>query len=263
MKSFKSFVLIVAGAASVLLIAPLTQSCDETTGQEPHPVSGTYSDSGISELEAVARIISELPVSLDNVKEVWDAVTASSLNGYDEEYPFVNLLENPGSGVGDDLISISTRASYNSPLRDLLPPDFKYERTRAGAEMLQIYWPYSEDWDGVSMPTITFDPENGAESNIAFRRQVSDDGSVKVLRLEIDEDYARSNPVWVINRNDDAHAVTPQVLEKICRDTMTTRAVYGSKSLKLKEFKAHRQFDPWFSGGSEFFSESLHGGSCF
>ena len=69
----------------------------------------------------------------------------------------------------------------------------------------------------------------------------------------VDEEYAKAHPVWVVNWNEDAGAITPQILEKMLPDAPETKASGSFKTLRLKEFKAHRQYDNWLSGGSEFF----------
>ena len=64
-------------------------------------------------LSEVTQILSAIPISQQQIKEVHDAVTASSSNGYDEEYTMKNLFSVPGSGVGD----IATRSSGDAGSR--------------------------------------------------------------------------------------------------------------------------------------------------
>ena len=110
--------------------------------------------------------------------------------------------------------------------------------------------------DSASLAMKSSDPENGSEMNIAFERFLQPDGAWAVREISVDESYARKHPVWVINRNDDAGFVTPQMAEKLgmlARPSVSTRSYGAFKTLVLKEFKAHRNYDGWFSGGSEFF----------
>ena len=46
------------------------------------------------------------------------------------------------------------------------------------ASGMQIYWPYSEAWDGAAMPVITFDPESEALSNVGYEPLITPDGTV-------------------------------------------------------------------------------------
>ena len=225
-------------------------SCDDFSRDGMLSTTGT-SQSAILPVtpESVARMLSEMSLSIDQVQEVFQGVESSSTNGFDEEYTFENLLEtrsegltkgNLGQMISDHVAgSVATRAS-----------DFIGELASSG---LQIYWPYSDSWDGETMPVITFIPDDGSESNIAFSRELLPDGMPVVKELVVDEAYAMMHPVWVVNWDEDAGAITPQMLEKLHLGETATRAYPDFKTLKLKEFKAHRQYDSWLSGGSEFY----------
>lgn len=168
---------------------------------------------------------------------------------------------------------------YPEPLRDLLSAA-DIAQTRAGsfldalsASGLQIYWPYSEDWDGKAMPVITFNPEESSgdaylrrqdDSNVGFLREQLPNGAWIVKEVTVDEEYARNHPVWVINRNEDAAYLTPQMLDALYPErtvAVSTRSYENCRTLVLKEFKAHRNYDSWLAGGSEFFVKcgSLNG----
>lgn len=212
--------------------------------------------------ESVASMLSRLPLSITQVREVRQAVGRSSAHGYDEEYPFSNLVGNPGSGVGDEWLQ--TRVpEYPQPLRSLIS-DYSggLSETRSSsfldalaASGLQIYWPYSEDWDGTSIPVITYSSEDQRQEATAFRRERLRDGSWTVSEITVDEDYAKAHPVWVINRNEDSQYLTPQMAETmgLLPEADATRANTDFKTLRLKTFKAHRNYDTWLQGGSEFF----------
>ena len=160
-------------------------------------------------LDEVARLLAAIPLGKDQVAEVRDAVTTSSGNGYDEEYPMRQVFETPGTGVGD---TPATRVgAYPTPLRDLLTAEIRKQYgTRAldadaflyalSCSDVQIYWPFSEEFDRDETPVITFDPGGRETRNIGWIRQ--DDGSVE--EVVVDEKMARERPVWVINRNRDA-----------------------------------------------------------
>ena len=159
-------------------------------------------------LDEVARLVAAVPLGQAQVAEVHDAVSSSSGNGYDEEYPMRQVFEAPGSGVGD----AATRANaYPEPLRDLLAAEIrKRYATRAGeadafldaltASDVQIYWPYSDQFEGDESPVITYDPGGRETKNVGWIRR--DDGTVE--EVVVDEEMALERPVWVINRNRDA-----------------------------------------------------------
>lgn len=257
----------------VSAVALLSSACDRTDLPEASlsQASGvTVPVSGLS-VESVARMLSELPLTIAQTREVYDGVSSSSANGYDEEYPFSVLVSNPGSGVGDELLRTRSQAEYPEPLRALLSSS-GLSLTRSGSFLealsdsgLQIYWPYSENWDGETLPTITFDPAEAETvpvsrfrdgENVGYLREQLPEGTWIVKEVVVDEEYASVHPVWVINRNEDAGYLTPQMLKALCPERsapVSTRSYDGIKTLVLKEFKAHRNYDSWFAGASEFF----------
>ncbi len=237
-------------------------------------------------LDDVAKLLSALPIENCHLQEVYDAVSSSSENGYDEEYMMRDLFSSPGSGVGMDKETKATRAaSYSNPLKDLIS-DYLKSNTKSGggAELngmspeeylqelensdIQIYWPSSENWDEGQLPIVTFDPGNGAEVNVGYKITEDDNGARSVEEIVVDESMAGSQPVWVVNRNDDSSYRT---LEMIRKDNPEWGTGGGSivitptgtkspdseadgivRSLVLKDFKMRRNYDCWFAGASEF-----------
>ena len=234
-------------------------------------------------LDEVAALFAALPIDDSHIHEVHDAVTSSAGNGYDEEYTMRNLFESPGSGVGE--VPSKGGRSYSSPLRDLvrrhldqnlatksaggprMTPD-EYIRALTSSD-IQIYWPFSEEWDGKQLPIVTFDPlTDGAVSNIGYEMIIDDNGSRHVREIEVDEALARKRPVWVFNSNTDAGYTTLEMLRRedpqwgegggsivIGPSGMTGLAKSGDalKTLVLKDFTMKRHYDSWFAGASEFF----------
>ena len=242
-------------------------------------------------LSGVARLFSELPISAEQVREVHDAVRASTEHGYDEEYLMQQLFDSPGTGVGS--APGQTRApSYARPMRDLIRERLSDRvKTRAGAEAeieafiaslsasgMQIYWPFSSSWDGESLPVITFDPESEATANKGYQLIPGPDGTLTVRETLVDEALARQRPVWVINGNDDSAYLSLEQLRRqdpdwgkggrvlvgrapespwsVRGETVTraggVRAGDDFRSLVLKDFKMKQHYDNWFRGASEF-----------
>lgn len=250
----------------------------------------TQNDSSYVALQEVASILSAVPLEGEHLYEVHSAVTSSSGNGYDEEYTVRDMFSVPGKGVGENQTR-STRI-YDNPLKSLIENHVRSEAfTKSAGEArnaedflnalmssdIQIYWPFSEDWDGSALPVITFDPEDGSEVNIGYRIEVDDDGSRRIREIAVDEDLARRNPVWVVNRNEDAEYTSLEILRRedenwgegggaiiLEPQSVSPSAVRsktdagagdeaGGKTLILKEFTMKRNYDSWFAGASEFF----------
>ena len=251
--------MLVAGAMAACTVIdpePQQELPDETVTSVP--------------LEDLARLMSTLPIGPSQMKEVADAVSSSSGNGYDEEYTMKQLFASPGAGVGD---VCSKSASYDTPLRDLIASAVRSGGTRASGDGfygdpedylrdlsssdLQIYWPYAEKWDGSSTPVITFDPCYDADSNMGYEI-----GGGEIL---VTEEVAQKRPVWVINRNSDAEYTSLEMLrredpswgtgggEVIVRPRSSTSTSTDIRSLVIKSLRVERQYDSWFAGGAEFF----------
>ena len=108
--------LLVSGLVTSVSCAVLDDDIEKHTGDR---------DTTYIELNTVAEILSALPLQTSHLKEVHDAATASSFNGYDEEYTMRDLFVSPGAGVGDD----RTRSNVvpNNPLRQLIE-DYLYSQ---------------------------------------------------------------------------------------------------------------------------------------
>ena len=256
----------VKGTAGVLLAVAgmgcgkeevITQQVEENAEESARFIS----------LEEVASLLSTLPLEAEQVQEVWDATLSSAGNGYDEEYRMQDLFHTPGSGVGS---GGETRASsYKRPLRELLRSAAKARfSTKADGEEdpeawldslaasdVQIYWPGPDSWNGKELPVSTYDPGDGAERNEGY--ELLPDGSVR--KIMVDEQMSLERPVWVVNRNSDAEYKSLELLRREDPswgngggDIVVSKASDGIQTLVLRSFKAHRQYDSWFAGASEF-----------
>ena len=158
MKNFiakkKSPLPLPLALASVLLLS--FQACDKTESSIITPMEPTVSFSATP--ASVARMLSEVPISIEQVMEVWNGVNASSANGYDEEYTFLDMFASPGRGIGDELTETRSSLDYTEPLCQAISACPAVSSVDLASSGLQIYWPYSENWDKKSMPVITFCP---------------------------------------------------------------------------------------------------------
>ncbi len=261
-----------------LFLSVMTIVCSCTS--VPLVQESSQEDSGTLSRSQLARLLSELPLGEEQLNEVYDAVSSSSGNGYDEEYLMSDLLTCPGKGVGEKADQTKA-ASYSSPIKDLMSNYLaeKYTTKGGAAEAvryledlassdLQIYWPYSEDWNG-DFPIITFDPGYGAESNVGYRVGRGPDGLRVVDSLIVTEEIARQTAVWVINSNDDS-AFTPFDFYTKANGAPTVSSLSLSSSslspslssspssssakkrqLLLQDITLLRNFDSWFGGASE------------
>jgi len=255
---------LFVGAVGVLFVA-LLAGCDkfEELPNEEAQEEETYN--GFITLEEVAQLLSTVPLGREQVAEVQEGSTSSAGNGYDDEYRMRDLFSSPGSGVGAD--PTTKASSYSRPLRELLreAAEARFATKSASGDAsawldslaasdVQIYWPGAEEWDGSQLPVITYDPGDGAERNEGY--ELLPDGSVK--KLMVDEQMSLERPVWVVNRNSDADYKSLELRRREDPnwgngggDILVTKADDGFRTLVLRSFKAHRQYDSWFAGGAE------------
>lgn len=273
MSRTKTFVAMrtFCGLMSVAALAFLASACRGSDAVEPQSPEPGFT------LEEFAGILSALPMDRSHLGEVFDAVCASSENGYDEEYMLADLVGSPGAGVGDGVFRSKSAPRYDRPLRDLLSDYFEANPsavpTKAGdpeaclrmlmESDMQIYWPYSEDWDGETFPIITFDPGDGSEYNYGYQAVRGEDGSVGLQSVYVDEQVAMSRPVWVINNNDDSHLVPVQsaflddagAAALMANEAASVQGGEGDipgDRLYIRSLKMLRNYDSWFGGASEF-----------
>ena len=244
-----------AGVLGVLFVA--LEGCDKLV--EEAPVLPVESPRSFVMLEDVAQLLSALPLGVEQMTEVQDATGSSAGNGYDEEYRMRDLFASPGRGVGE---TADTKAQqYSRPLRDLLrealstkAADTDWLDSLALSDV-QIYWPGADAWDGSRLPVITYDPGDGAAQNEGY--ELLPDGTVR--KVLVDEQMALEQPVWVVNRNSDADYKSLEMLRR--EDPSWGQGGGGLivkgeteelRTLVIRSFKALRQYDNWFAGGSEF-----------
>ena len=96
----------------LLLFELLSVSCEEI------PSPDISREPAVVSLPELAQVFANLPLEMEHLEEVYDAVSSSVDNGYDEEYMMSDLFNSPGSGVGAS--EVETRASeakWEHPIR--------------------------------------------------------------------------------------------------------------------------------------------------
>lgn len=288
----------------LLFVVPLVLACSKN--EVAQNSQGTSVKPEISSLTVepgfVAEVLANLQLGSEQLGEVYDAVKESSANGYDEEYTMGDLFRNPGTGVGTEkmkskaLTNMSTSSvvelsslqpttkSYANPMREVIKSYLEkstYTRaTSRGDSMsvdeylemlqssdLQIYWPYSKNWDGQTYPIITFDPEFDTGANEGYKLVVDKSGNRTVKKVVVDEKTAMKYPVWVVNRNSDRNFTSLEVLRNnnpnwgsggslVIPGTASEKTRANAKEIRtlvIKDFCMKRNYDSWFAGASEFF----------
>lgn len=214
----------------VLFAVLLASSCEKSLSKNLNPAR----ELPVVSKEDFASALTQVGLGSEQVWEVFDAVAASDVNGYDEEYTLKNVISAPGYGVGEDLLepkSYVETKSYAVPLRSLLAEYYAGvvdSQTKAGVGPIstdvdatqpedyltalekgdmQIYWPFYEKWDGKALPVVTYDPGFEASTNVGVDLATGEE-------VIVDEALARTRPVWIVNSNNDAEHISMEIFSQ-------------------------------------------------
>lgn len=234
----------------------------------------TQTQSEAKSFNEVATLLTTLPLDGEIYQEVHQAVETSLNYGLDEEYRFKEILDNSENSKVFNLTK--SNKSLGALIRSHISQQTKTQQTDAYNKLIdlmlksdmQIYWPYSEDWDGTTAPYITFAPDNfEQEWNYAFRRNQT--GGIDTVL--INEEFMENNPVWIINNNERKYEDIPSFSKG---QTISKGVLYANRgeasssiedlnntkstskehvyTVKLGRFMSSHQYDKVWSGGSEF-----------
>lgn len=243
-------------AITILLVA----SCSKTESVEL--IGNDTSVEHISVLDLM------LSASIDqNLVRIMHEEAEASLNAGLEESIYFDEI------INDDPVETKS-ASDRDCLRNYLLSAYMPHNsfTKSGTETditnlndIEIYWPYSEDWDGISQPVIVLrtgnDDQYIEDDKTYAYRMVAKEGAIEMETLIVNEEYAKKNPVWVIGKSDlpfdeivnlkhgnyDQTSIIPRTIPE-------TRALpndYVSR-LMVTTLQSTQQHDDWVNGGSEY-----------
>ena len=149
--------------------------------------------------ENIARVIASMDIDNAEVSMIHAGVLKALDEGLHETY-FLKELMCEDSKIVKRENQTSAFVEYVEKLDnkdDSLTQLMDYYKEGNNANILQIYWPFSENWDGKTKPVISFMPEDKVQAtNKAY---YMDNGELK--SVEVDREYAMTHPVWIINES--------------------------------------------------------------
>lgn len=222
-----------------------------------------------SNSKAIADLMISVPLTEDIVNEVFSAVTNGLDNGIEESYYFADVLSESYTKSATRSIGSESKLGYE--IHRLL--DTTRSNSGIDADMLeygdyQIYWPYSENWDGKTNPVITFVPEDDSQLwNYAYKQ--TENGIETII---VDEEFMEKNPVWIINKADIPYDELPNFnnnefskngIYYSPRKTVSSTDYNSTKNstraagepvytVYLGRFMSKKNYDSAWNGGSEF-----------
>jgi len=222
----------------------------------------------VSTLRKTALDICLITSNKETFQEIRAIVNLNIKFGQDENARFKDLIEN-GQSVyytGNQLKKAPTVNRLFTNLCQSINNDST--ETFLINNNIQIYWPYSENWDESKVPVVTYEPLNKMATEVVAYK-LNQNGTID--SLIVDEEYAKNNPVWVINQNNTDYDNLPNFIKgKTVKNNIIYLIENSSKlplnvaenlplndstyvySLYIGSMKAVKQWDTWIAGGSEF-----------
>lgn len=193
-------------------------------------------------------------------KEVFSLVNQSIKKGLDENFYLKELwLKEP---------AVKVSSANGAPhLKNRLEQFFSKTVATKSCNLVDlmensnwvIYWPYSENWDGKTLPIITPVPEDiKQEWNYGYKISYSDTGTQIIEQVYVDDDFAYENPVWIIKEGFDYNNLPNFNQGETSKNGLTFVMPYtksGSDTIHVWTFhraQVTKQYDSLFEGSSNF-----------
>jgi hypothetical protein len=222
----------------------------------------------------ITEFLSNIVSNDDILKEVKAGIETSLLYGLDEELRFREILK-----PNDNKLRSASKSLFAEKLEEAFG---NIRMTKSATDALngdeletfilndnvQIYWPYSERWNGKEIPFVTYASTDDDVTDImAYRKIVNPDGTSQIESRMVNEAYAKEHPVWVINKNELDYDELPNFkagefekngrlflsdLLPDARNGKTLRAGTPVVIFYLGTLTVSTQHDSWIAGGSEF-----------
>lgn len=221
------------------------------------------------EVQDVAQLMSSIDIDDKIVDEVKAGVNQSLKYGLDEVYRFTDILNIEESKVyrhsGISSLSQKMEIEYDDyakqkEISNITSSDFFNLLKNSD---IQIYWPYSEIWNGTDKPIIVYGSEN---NKYAYHPIKKSDNTIVVDTILITKSFLKENVVWVISNNDTPYEELPDFYngEFVNKDGVFFYSEYAMNVLNknrdlttpengvyLDKIQALQSFEGGLAGGPE------------
>lgn len=243
---------------AVIAVSMVFSSCEKSD-------SGILNDVNLdktpSAQDSMLDLMLKASVNEDVVKTMNEVAIASSIIGLDESIYLDEVMaeENPTTK--------SSVTSNNKIIKDFILDNITSNKTKSTEDVtmvinnIEIYWPYSEDWDGVSQPVVVINKNSDeqfieADKVYAYKLTPNQGGTgYDVETIIVDEEYALKNPVWVINESDvTLEEITNLKNGKFSENSYLPRTKSSDMVCELNATKitSTEQHDVWINGASDY-----------
>lgn len=208
-----------------------------------------------SELNDVALMLTEIGLDTELCNEVHSSVTAAIEKGLDEDLYFRELWMNSADVKVKPYDSESILKSRLESYFMRNPSTKNSEGNFLKDSDIEIYWPYSENWDGKTFPVIAPVPL-GQECDTLYGYKVISipDETIKLDTVLVDDDYAYENPVWIINHSEIPYEELDMFAKAITinQHSLSKSASNYRYKWRITQMRVKKQYDKLSNGASEF-----------
>lgn len=251
-----SFLFLQLGV--LMFACGLLASCSEETVAQLSQSEECVTD---QDLKSISKLFAIVGNDHDICCEVNQAVAESIHKHLDEQLYFRDIYGDQSEA------SRSLKEGRSSKLMESIGKAVSlFEKTRSTEgfsndiisvmmrEDIELYWPYSESWNGTETPVITFAPVHGqsADDVVAYKYDESASSFSDVI---INETYAMAHPVWVIRLSEipyEERDLVPVFVPIDKEDLVVTRSGNIGHSWEMDSLRCVYQYDSWLLGGPDF-----------
>lgn len=177
----------------------------------PDVMSKTKSAENTVELSTVAQLLASIEIDQSVMNEVKAGVQRSRKYGLDEEYRFTDMLKPSLSKIQ----RFSVSSLLLQKMTDAL--NVKQEQLKSGISTsdflnylsdndIQIYWPFSDKWDGYSLPILLSATDN---NDWVCKPVLTKNGFIEMDTVKLTREFVKNNTVWIISMNETPYDELP------------------------------------------------------
>lgn len=228
---------------SLICLLMLTNACTkdelENLPKQTSNILTKSIDNEFVKLSDVAYLLATLDLSQEVLNAVKQGVDRSIYYGQDETYRFKDMIHPDSSKI--NRLSSSILIDKIKEKMELITylNDKKIFLTYLSEEDIQIYWPYSDEWDKKTNPVISYCDENEKWS-YGYKIIKQKDGTNHIDTVIVDENYIKNNTVWIINKNNTQYNDLPDFEEGV----FIKNGVFFYSDIAAKWQNRQRDFSP-------------------
>lgn len=177
----------------------------------PDVMSKTKSIDNTVELSTVAQLLASIEIDQSVMNEVKAGVERSRKYGLDEEYRFTDMLKPSLSKIQRSSVSSLLLQKMTDAL------NVKQEQLKSGISTsdflnylsdndIQIYWPFSDKWDGYSLPILLSATDN---NDWVCKPVLTKNGFIEMDTVKLTREFVKNNTVWIISMNETPYDELP------------------------------------------------------